>query len=138
MSNTFNSLPITITIIWAALTMSQLIYAVVGTIVEIDESLVLSDPMIGLVLFVGLMAAGIAAFAVPMFVPIHSESSLFTVFIIQWAVTEVISVAALVSRFLGGPDVLFYGLIFLSMVTMICLYPTKKRAQDLLKGLALE
>ena len=57
MSNTFNSLPITITIIWAALTMSQSIYAVEGTIAAVDKSLVLLYSLIVLVL-VSAMVTG--------------------------------------------------------------------------------
>jgi hypothetical protein len=138
MSESSNSLPSTITIIWAALSFSQLIYAFIGTIIEIENNLVLNNEMIVVFLLLALILVGVSVLGVPIFVKANSKEKVFTVFIIQWAVIEVISVLGLISRFQGGPDVLFYGMIFLSFVTMVCLFPTKKRAEEMIRRNSLE
>jgi hypothetical protein len=124
-----NSLPSQTKIIWAALTLSQLLYLVVGIIaVSPSESKVPDDIILIALLVAGLSAIAVACLVIPMIVKVQSLEEVLTPFIIQWALVESMAVIGLVGRFLGASDTFFFGSIFLSVMFMLILFPTKKRA----------
>jgi len=133
-STTSNSLPPLTKIIWAALTFSQLIYAIVGVfIIPAQEVGSPNDIVLYGLLGSSFIAIGVALLVIPTTSKVNSLSAVVTPFIIQWALVESAAVFGLVGKFMGGSNTFLCGLTFLSVIFMVILFPTEKRAQAFLR-----
>ena len=120
----------TFKIVWAALTFSILIYAVVAVLVpgpEEPTNQVLPIALMGM----ACIAAALAMIGIPsLFKPTKPEQ-LFTFFIIQWALCEAVATFGLVSHLSGGPTWSFWSPLGLSVLLMLMLYPSDNRIDEL-------
>ena len=130
MSDSSNSLPPITKILWGALTMSQVIYGVVATVVPVDEGTEADDVFVIALLIAGLMSLGMAIFGIPKFMKVASKAEVLTPFIIQWAIVESVAIYGVVGHFMGASDVFVYGMICMGIAFMVFLFPTERRAEE--------
>ena len=135
MSSTSNSLPPQTKIIWAALTFSQLIYAVVGGFVlSPQEGSGPDETLLYGLLGVALSTIAAAVLVIPNVVKVKSFDAVVTPFIVQWALVESVALYGLVGKVLGASNTYLFGLTFLAMTFMVILYPSEKRARSFVQS----
>ena len=133
MSDSSNSLPPITKIIWGGLTVSQLVYGVVGTTVDTTEMDAPDDVLLIVLLIMGLVSLSVSVIGVPMFLRVESKLEVFTPFVVQWALVESVAVYGLVGRFQGASDVFFYAMLGMALSFMLLLFPTEARAKKFLR-----
>ena len=133
MSNTSNSSIQPTTIIWFGLTMSQFIYGVVGMTIspEIEEG---NDILIVIFLVIGLFNAVLAFLLAPKFFKVTSKENAFSLCILQWALIESIAVFGLVGKILAGSVPFMAGMLTMSIIFMLLLFPSEKRLNAMIQS----
>ena len=120
----------TFKIVWAALTFSILVYAIVAVVVpgpEEPSNQYLPIALMGM----ACLAAAMAMIGIPsLFKPTKPEQ-LFHFFVIQWALSEAVATFGLVSHLSGGPKWSFWSPLGLSILFMLMLYPSDHRIDEL-------
>ena len=114
-------------IVWGGLLTSQVIYLglVLSGVASSDSE---PEAFLPIVLFViGLVEIGIGTFGVPLFVKpseaVEGVAAFFTQRIISWAIIEGGLLLGLINCFLGGPQMVFYGLYVVSLLGMLKTFP---------------
>jgi len=133
MSESSNTLPPVTKILWGALTMSQLVYLIVATIIEVDAETKADDTLVMALLIIGISTLAVSIFVIPKVIKVPSKSAVLTPFIIQWALIESVCIYGLAGRFLGAPEAFYYGMICMGIAFMLFLFPTDRRAEDFIK-----
>jgi len=121
-------------IIWGTLLASQVVYlglVVLGVAASESEP----ESILPILLFViGLVEIGVGTFGVPLFIKPSEETKGVEAFstqrIISWAMIEGGLVMGLVNCFLGGPQIVFYGLYVVSILGMIKTFPQDVSVQS--------
>ena len=133
MSNTPNPSIQPTKIIWFALTMSQFIYGVVGMNIspEVEEG---NDIFLIVFLVIGLLQAVGAFLLVPKLFKVTSKENAFTLCIVQWALIESIAVFALVGKILAGSVTFMAGMLAMSIIFMLLLFPSDKRLEAMVQS----
>ena len=119
-------------IVWFALTMSQLIYGVVGAMISPDVPEV-TDMLLIILSAVGAFNAVLAFVLVPMFFKVTSQENVLSLFILQWALIESIAIFGLVGKILAGSMMFLVGMLALSIIFMLLLFPSEKRLNEMLQ-----
>lgn len=114
-------------IVWGGLLTSQVIHLglVLSGVASSDSEL---EAFLPIVLFViGLVEIGVGTFGVPLFVKpseaVEGVAAFFTQRIISWAIIEGGLLLGLINCFLGGPQMVFYGLYVVSLLGMLKTFP---------------
>ena len=111
-------------IIWFGMLISQVIYASIPLVLEIEAQGV--DDML-LIVFggVGMMMALVAMFGVPLFVPNDSNTGEFPFrrFVIQNACAEVPAIMGFVAVFLGAQPTFQYSLAAVGIMALFYISP---------------
>jgi len=121
-------------IIWGALLASQFVY--LGLVLSgVASSESEPESILPIVLFViGLVEIGVGTFGVPLFIKPSGENPSVEAFgsqrIISWAIIESGLIMGLVNCFLGGPQIVFYGLYVVSLLGMIKTFPQDVSVQS--------
>ena len=119
-------------IVWFALTMSQLIYGVVGMIVS-PEGTEITDMLLIILALVGVFNAVLAFVLVPMFFKVTSQENVLSIFILQWALIESIAIFGLMGKILAGSMMFLIGMIAMSVIFMLLLFPSDKRWNEMVQ-----
>ena len=119
-------------IIWFALTISQVVYGVVGMSISPDSSEGNDILAIGL-LVMGLSNAVLSFVVVPKFFKVTSRENALSLFIVQWALIESIAIFGLVGKIMAGSLPLMIGMISMSFIFMLLLFPSEKRWNALIQ-----
>ena len=119
-------------IVWFALTTSQLIYGVVGMIVS-PEVTEITDMLIIVLALVGVFNAVLAFVLVPMFFKVTSQENVLPLFILQWALIESIAIFGLMGKILAGSMMFLIGMIAMSVIFMLLLFPSDKRWNEMVQ-----
>ena len=133
MQNTSSTLNTkTLKIIWAGLTFSVFIYGFVAPIARQPDAN-MEDPTLVLALMViSASNAAVALLGVPAFIKLKEPQTIFTRFIVQWALLDSVAIMGFIAFVLGGPGWSLSLPIATSIVFMIVLFPSDSTIKQLL------
>ena len=121
----------TLTIVWLALCLSQLLYVGIGFVVGPEPGTEPDEIMLYVLLGSGLMSTVVALVVIPMAIKVQSIEQYFTYTIIRMAILESIAIEGFVGYYIGGPQKMQWAMTVWALALMVLVRPTEAELKKL-------